>query len=383
MPTTLHAIPSLAQQSFMHRLWFQDQAATELARSTDNLYLFIVWTCVISFTITIGLAYYFAWKYRRRPGVPIQRSPSHNTPLELAWSIIPLIIMVIIFFWGFRDYIEKQAAPGNAEIIRVTGQQWSWSAVYDNGREVLPDEFEVVGGKASPIIVVPEGRPVKLLLTSKDVIHSFFIPDMRMKIDVFPNRYTSFWFEALEAGKDHKVFCAEYCGQDHSEMNAVIRVVTEDEYRAHKSKELQIEDPVEFGRYLWQRGRGCAACHSIDGSASTGPTWKGLFGRETRFTNGQTYTAEQMSDVEFFSNYVRESVFDPKARIVAGYPDQMNSYVGLLNEEQLSAIIAFMMSPEVSGRAAPASPTPAGAAEPATGGEPSETPAEAPAEGAE
>lgn len=373
MPTTIPAIPILAQQSFLHRLWFKSEANSTLGRSTDDLYMFILWTCIISFTIVIGLAYYFAWKYRRRPGVPTQRSPSHNTPLELLWSIVPLLVMVVIFFWGFHGYIGKLSAPGNAEVVRIVGQQWNWTSTYDNGRELGPEDFVAVGGKVSPIIVVPAGRPIKFLMSSRDVIHSFYIPDMRVKLDVFPNRYTSFWVEPLEAGKDHIIFCAEYCGQDHSEMNAVLRVVSDDEFLAHKNKEIVIEDPVEFGRYLY-RAKGCIACHSLDGTANTGPSWKGLYGRETVFTDGSRHTPEQMADVEFFSNYVRESVYDPKAKLVAPYGPNMNPYVGLINEKQLDGLIAFMMSPEISGRAAPAGTPPT-----APAGTPTETPAETPA----
>lgn len=329
-------------QDFMQNFWFRGRAATEAGQDTDRLFMFILWTCIISFTIVLGLAYFFAWKYRRRPGVPTKRSPSHNTALELAWSIIPLLVMVVIFFWGFRGYMSKVVPPAGAEVIRITARQWDWASFsYDNGREPLRDDFKVVGGKSSPVITVPAGKPIKFMMTSRDVIHSFYIPDMRVKFDVFPNRYTSFWIQPMEAGKEHVVFCAEYCGQDHSEMNALLRVVTPEEFIAHKNKEAEFDDPVEFGKFLY-RSKGCVACHSVDGSANTGPTWKGLYGNPSRaFNSGESLN---LADDETFYNYIRESVFRPNARIAAGFGPQMNSYEGQINEKQLDALIAYIKS---------------------------------------
>lgn len=354
--TNILAVPATLAQGALHNLWFQSESATEAGRDTDRLFMFILWTCIISFTIVLGLAYYFAWKYRRKPGVPTQRSPSHNTPLELAWSIIPLLVMVVIFFWGFRGYMAKAVAPAGAEIIRITGRQWDWADVtYDNGRSLGPKDFARVGGKDSPVITVPAGRPVKFMLSSRDVIHSFFIPDMRIKFDVFPNRFTSFWIDPQAEG-DHEIFCAEYCGQDHSEMNATLRVVSPEAYAAYKAEEVVIEDPVEFGRFLY-RSKGCMACHTLDGSAGTGPTWKGLYGRTETMTSGDQVN---LADDETFYNYIRESIYEPNVKIVKGYGPQMNSYAGLIDEKQLDGIIAFMKSPEISGRAAPAGGAPAG-----------------------
>lgn len=345
------AVPGTLAQGALHRLWFGSPAATEAGRDTDRLFMFIVWTCIISFTVVLGLAYYFAWKYRRKPGVPTQRSASHNTALELAWSIIPLLVMVVIFFWGFRGYMNNVVAPAGAEVIRVTGQQWFWGVTYDNGKERGPEDEAWVGGKKSPVIYVPANRPVKFMMSSRDVIHSFYIPDMRVKFDVFPNRFTSFWIEPMEVG-EHHIFCAEYCGTDHSEMNALLRVVSPEEFAEYKAKEVVLEDPVEYGRFLY-RSKGCMACHSLDGKAGTGPSWKGLYGNPERRTSAGPVN---LADDETFYNYIRESVYDPAARLAEGFGPQMNSYAGLINEKQLDGLIAFIKSPEVSGR------TPAGAA---------------------
>jgi len=355
-PLSILAFPGTLAQSALHKLWFGSQAASESGQETDRLFMFILWTCIISFTVVLGLAYYFAWKYRRKPGVPTKRSPSHNTALELAWSIIPLLVMVVIFFWGFRGYMEKTIAPAGAEIIRISARQWDWNGVtYDNGRQLGPNDVKRVGGKDSPVITVPAGRPTKFMMSSADVIHSFYIPDMRVKFDVFPNRFTSFWIMPEKEG-EHNIFCAEYCGTDHSEMNATLRVVSPEAYAAYKAEEIVIEDPVEYGRFLY-RAKGCMACHTLDGSASTGPSWKGLYGRVETMSNGEQV---DLSDDETFYNYIRESIYEPNKRLVAGYGPQMNSYVGLIDEKQLDGLIAFMKSPEVSGRAAPAGGQPSG-----------------------
>lgn len=353
----------LAQGSPMHAFWFKTEANSALGRDTDNLYMFIYWVCVVSFLLVMGLMVAFVVRYRRRaPGARggYQVSAHHNTPLELAWSIIPLLVMVVIFFWGFNGFVKKLTAPLNAEEIRVTGMQWNWAFAYSNGKEPGPKDFETIGNKKSPVMVVPVGRPVKLIMSSNDVIHSFFIRGMRTKMDVFPNRYTSLWFQADRPGEMHEVLCAEYCGQDHSEMAAWIRTVTEEEFQKWKAEEPDLP-PVEMGRYLW-RAKGCAACHTLDGTRSTGPTWKNLFGRAVEFADGTRYTAEQMSDPVFFANYVRESVLTPAARIVAGYPNQMNSFQGQITPKQLEAIIEFLKSSEMSDRspAGAAPPTPAG-----------------------
>jgi cytochrome c oxidase subunit II len=357
----------LLGQSWLRDIWFTKANSTQAA-DTDRLFMYIMWVSIISFIFLMAVMFYFVWKYRYRPGVPTERSAAHNTPLELAWSIVPLLIMVPIFFWGFHGYIKKQAAPAGAEIIHITGEKWFWSAVYDNGAQ--PREYvEGTTNSQIPVIYVPEGRPVKLIFSSKDVIHAFFIPDFRTKIDVTPNRYTSMWFQPLKAtevvtdekgnpvkdphdktGKsflhhDHHVFCAEYCGNNHSEMAAYIRVLKWDDYLRAKA-ELALPDkdatPAQRGEFNWGKKFGCRSCHSTDGTAGTGPSWKNMFGHTVEFSDGSAYTAEQMGDETFFANYVRESVLTPQAKIVKGFGPQMNSYQGQVKAEDLADIIAFM-----------------------------------------
>ncbi len=393
-----HSLTFTLGQQWLHDMWFTKANSTQAAQ-TDDLFMFILWICIFSFVLLMGAMFYFVARYRRRPGVPTIRSASHNTPLELAWSVGPLLILVPVFFWGFHGYIGKQAAPANAELIRITGEKWQWSAVYSNGAS--PREY-VRGTTDSeiPVLIVPAGRPVKLMLTSKDVIHAFFIPDFRTKIDVDPNRYTSMWFQPLKAsppvlgpdGKqlkddrgnwlfhDHHVFCAEYCGDNHSEMAAYIRVLEASEF--DKMKEMWAlpdpnSTPEQLGEFYWGKKFGCRSCHSIDGTKGTGPTWKDLWGRTETFSDGSTLTFD---DDVAFANYVRESVLTPQAKIVNGFGPQMNSYQGQIKEAEIQAILAFMKSAKVApAMAAKNPPASAGAAPPAGGAKPGEKPAEKPA----
>jgi cytochrome c oxidase subunit 2 len=350
-------------QQFLRDMWFSRSNSTQAAE-TDFLFFFVLWVNILSFLFLMGTTTYFVIKYRSRPGVPTQRSVSHNTPLELAWSIIPLIVMVPIFFWGFAGFLKKQAAPAGSEEIRVNAEKWKWTPVYSNGGQ--PKEYQkfIHEDNDVPVIFVPAGRPVKLIMTSKDVIHSLFIPDFRTKIDVTPNRYTSMWFQAIDPTpydpdtktyKDHYVFCAEYCGDNHSQMAALLRVVPADQYEALKADLLLPPEgakPEELGEFWWSKRFGCKQCHTIDGKASTGPTWFNLWGSTVEFDDGTTL---DLKDAETFFNYVRESVYEPQAKTVKGFPKTtMNSFQGLLDEKQLSQIIAFMRSPKVSPATAPA-----------------------------
>lgn len=337
-------------------LWFNEEAST-FAPKSDSLYMFIFWVSTFFFFLVIGLMTSFVFKYRRRIGVPAQRSVTHNTPLELTWTFVPMLFLAVMFVWGFRDYMYMHVAPAGAEEIHIRGQQWSWQATYDNGAS--PTETMVVANQKVPIIPVPKGRPVRVLLDSIDVLHSFWVPDFRIKIDVMPNRYTSAWFEAtsdLETHidsegnqvqyKDHYLFCAEYCGDLHSQMAAIIRVMPDSQYQAVKATFANIFDrtPAEAGEILYNT-KGCVACHSTTSASGTGPGWAGVFGstERVRLPNGQVI--DQVVD----ENYLRESILVPGAKIVDGYANQMTPYQGLLTEQELHALIEFIKSLGVNG----------------------------------
>ncbi|MEM1331071.1 MAG: cytochrome c oxidase subunit II [Planctomycetota bacterium] len=337
---------------YFHWSWMGGDAAWESGRGTDDLYIFIWQFCVFWFVWLMGFVGYFAIKYRRRRGVAPERSPSHHTMLELAWSVIPTIFLVIIFFWGFWGYMDKVVAEGNAEEISLRAWKWQWEMTYPNGQtSLISGEMSDGQVQPYPIFVVPEDYPVKLRMTSDDVIHSFWVPDLRQKFDVFPNRYTSYAFRMdplSEADKqntedmfpggfrDHRVFCAEYCGDMHAEMAAILRVVSRTDYLSFLDTGGFIPDsPVAFGEKLYTT-KGCVACHSIDGAPNTGPTWLNAYGYDVPLASGGT--------VPYDANYIRESILVPAAKIHAGYPNQMVSYQGRVTDEELDAMIAYIQS---------------------------------------
>jgi cytochrome c oxidase subunit 2 len=354
-------VPLTLGEGFFHRMWFgaRDAASrvggtghADTAPHSDMLFMAIFWISVVSFVFLMALMFLFTWQYRRRPGVPIQRSPAHNTPLELVWTVLPLIVLVWIFFEGFWGYVRGQTGGAMPEEISLTAQKWSWSMTYSNGAaspEVVP-----VGAAEVPRFVAPAGVPVLLKMHSLDVIHSFWVPDFRWKQDVFPNRYTAFAFETPSLDKvdpallrtdkhpdgeeyqyiEHYIFCAEFCGDAHSEMAAVMRVVAPKHYAKILADWASPKgEPWEQGQFWW-KAKGCISCHSIDGSAKTGPTWKNMYGYEAQFEGGGTALRDE--------NYIRESVYVPAAKIVKGFPPNMVSFQGQVNQEQLDALIAFM-----------------------------------------
>ncbi len=341
---TTAPIASNADLNFLERMFLSAQSS-EYAGSHDFVFMVIMWLSIVFFLLVMGPFTYFVIKYRRKPGVAIQRSVSHNTPLELAWSIIPLLLLCVLFFMGFEVFISGQIAPANAETINVRAKKWNWNFAYDNG--ALTDEYTEYVATDVPVFAIPAGKPIRLVMDSEDVIHSLYVPDFRKKIDIFPNRYSTMWFEASHAGERHYVFCAEYCGDQHSQMMAILDVLSPEAYDQWKlDNVVSIGDmyPPDAGEFLF-RSQGCNACHSIDPakSASTGPPWWGIWGRTEALEGGGQVTVDE--------NYVRESIYTPAAQVVLGYPNQMNSYQGLIDPDGINAIIAFMKTLSDEGQA--------------------------------
>ena len=304
--------------------WMPPQAST-VAAGTDTLFYFIYYLCVIFFVLIVGAMVYFVIKYKYKPGqVEKTLDFKGNHTLEVLWSVIPGILMLVIFGWGFKDYVSKMVPPNNSLDVRVTGQKWNWSFDYTSS------------GVNSSNLVVPEGVPVRLTMISKDVIHSFFVPAFRVKRDVLPGRYTVMWFEALAKG-EYPILCTEYCGTSHSEMLSKVKVVPKQEYEEWIANGGDLGGagvpPAELGAKLYE-AKGCNACHSLDGSRKVGPSFKGIYGREEAMTDGAKIAADE--------NYLRESILAPQAKVVAGYPPVMPSYQGQLNEKQITALIEYM-----------------------------------------
>lgn len=312
------------------RNFFLPPAKSTMAQEVDAIFWFVhISSLVLTIGILIALAYFIV-KYRRKSENDVTPVITHNNRLEVTWSVIPLIIVLVVFGWGFQTYINLTTPPDDAYEIQVTAQKWFWNAKYENGAQTQDE------------IHVPAGRPVKLVMQSSDVIHSFYVPDYRIKQDVVPNRYTETWFEAEEAGESI-VFCTEYCGTDHSNMDAKVIVHEEDEYEdwlaENEGGGEMPEDmaPEEWGEQLAQQ-YGCQTCHSVDGSDGQGPSWQGIHGSTRDFEDG--------SSTEVDDNYLRESILEPGAKVVEGYDNIMSSYQGQLNDDQIDAIIEYIKTLE-------------------------------------
>jgi cytochrome c oxidase subunit 2 len=243
--------------------------------------------------------------------------------LEVAWSVIPLFILIIIFFWGFNDYVRAQIAPANAIEIQVKAKKWVWEFEYPDGMRTLNE------------IHVPVNRPVRLVMNSEDVLHSFFVPSFRTKMDVLPGRYTEFWFDSTRAGV-HQVFCTEYCGKGHSDMLARIFVENEAAYQrwlVEGDESMKTMPLPELGKITYENA-GCATCHTLDGSRSQGPSWKGIFGHKAEFTDGTSAIVDE--------NYIRQSILEPNAKVVRGYEPVMPTFKGLLRDRQVLGVIEYI-----------------------------------------
>jgi cytochrome c oxidase subunit II len=316
--------------------WLPEQASAG-APGVDRLFSFIFWLSLFFFALIIVLMVVFVVRYRRREGVEPEPSPAHNTALEITWTGIPLLLVMVIFAWGFKVYLDTNVAPANAYEVQVTGQKWKWLFTYPTGH--VDDNLHV-----------PVDQPVRLVMTSEDVIHSFYIPAFRIKHDVVPGRYSTLWFKATKPG-EYQVFCAEYCGTGHSDMLAKV-IVHEpggfEKWMDEVGNMFKSMTPVQVGEKLY-RVRGCAQCHSIDGKAGVGPTFQGVFGHQVPLKGGATVVADE--------NYVRESILEPQAKIVAGFEPVMPTFKGKLNDREITAVIEFLKSLSGTGEKSPAAPS--------------------------
>lgn len=315
----------LAQTS---RGFWMPEAGSTLARYVDGLFFFILCVSALFFALIVVLMTVFVVRYRHRPGDAAEKTASHNTWLEAAWSFIPLVIVIVIFAWGFLGYMEMRVAPRDAYEIEVVAKKWQWLFKYANGH--VDEQLHV-----------PVDRPVRLVMRSEDVIHSLYVPAFRVKMDVVPGRFTTTWFEAIAPGT-YPLLCAEYCGagptRGHSDMITSVVVHEPGRFESWLDEAgnwMKNLAPAEAGEQLFHR-RGCAQCHSVDGRALVGPTLLGVWGQTHRFTDG--------SSAEVDENYVRQSILEPMAKMREGYSAQMPTYKGILNDEEISALIAYIRS---------------------------------------
>ncbi len=332
--------------------WGLPLQGSDVAVAWDNLYWFLFWLSVFFFVLVVGGMIYFAVAYRKKEGRKPKYIVDHHL-LEAVWTAIPTVLLLAIFGWGWAVYKKMISPPANAMEIRVIGKQWLWNFQYEDGR------------LETNKLVVPLNQPVKLLMSSEDVLHSFFVPNFRIKQDVVPGMYTSVWFEAKVPG-EHQVYCTEYCGTSHSGMLAKIEVLEDDQYKLWKAgKEYKLggvrtrsteiiaarqssansaeaqaasaQIPLpEQGQKLMVK-LGCLACHNPDGSNGIGPTHKGLYGKERELANGEKVTADD--------NYLRESITHPQKKVVKGFNPVMPPFTKeLISDTDMNAIIAYIKS---------------------------------------
>lgn len=311
-----------------------EQAST-MAGRVDALYYYLVAiTIFFSLLITLMIVY-FAIKYRRRSPDEVPRPIEGSIKLETAWSVIPFILSMTMFGWGASVYFSMYRPPANAIDIYVVAKQWMWKFQHVDGQREINE------------LHVPVGRKVKLTMTTEDVIHSFFVPAFRVKMDVVPGHYTSVWFEATKPGS-YDLFCAEYCGTSHSGMIGKVVVMEPTDYQAWLSGGAAEGSLASTGQKIFQ-DLACNTCHRTD-AQGRGPVLDGLFGRPVTLQGGQTVIADE--------SYLRESILDPRAKLHQGYQPIMPTFKGLVSEEQLLQLIAYIRSigPEQGAAGAGESP---------------------------
>jgi cytochrome c oxidase subunit II len=300
-------------------VWLPEAAST-IAPEVDALFYFVYWTSAIIFVGVVAGIIYFALKYRRRDPAYVPPRSKDLHFLEMASIVIPTILVLIVFTWGFKVFVKLYAAPPDSYEITVRGKQWFWEFEYGNGA-VVANEMHV-----------PIGRPIKLNMSAEDVIHSFFVPDFRIKHDVLPNRYTSVWFEVNETG-EHTIYCTEYCGTNHSAMLGKVVAEPEAEFQRWLADQNADRPPEEMGEQLFAQYT-CNACHSVDGTPGVGPTMQGLFGNPRNLADGSSVTADE--------NYLRESILNPTAKVAEGFAPVMPPTYSTLTAKQLDGLIAYI-----------------------------------------
>jgi cytochrome c oxidase subunit 2 len=299
---------------------FPEQAST-LAPGVDGL-LFYLLAVTVFFSVGISLTLaLFAIKYKRRSPDEWPAEIEGSLALELTWTFIPLVLVAVMFIWGAVLFFSMNRPPDDALEVNVVGKRWMWKLQHITGQREINE------------LHVPVGRPVKLTLTSEDVIHSFFVPAFRMKKDAVPGRYNVAWFQATKTGSYH-LFCAEYCGTDHSRMIGRVVVMEPADYQTWLQGGPAPESPVAAGQKLFV-DLNCATCHRPD-SQGRGPVLEGVAGSHVKLQTGEVITADQ--------NYLRESILTPAARIVEGYQPIMPTYLGQVSEEGVLQLIAYIES---------------------------------------
>ncbi len=300
---------------------FFPQQASEQAATIDALYFFLLAVTALFAVLIAVLVVVFAVKFHRKHDSEVGMPIHGSLALELLWTIIPLGITMVMFVWGAQVFFHMTRAPKGAMEIYVVGKQWMWKAQHMDGAREINE------------LHVPIGRPVKLIMGSEDVIHSFFIPDYRVKVDVVPGRYNTLWFTATKPGRYH-IFCTQYCGTKHSAMIGWVTAMEPADYQTWLGGGSSGGSMADAGAKLFA-DLACNTCH-LENGQGPGPVLKGLYGKQVLLSNGQTVTADDA--------YIRESILNPQAKVVAGFQPIMPTFQGLVTEEQLLQLIAYVKS---------------------------------------
>ncbi|MGE0870961.1 MAG: cytochrome c oxidase subunit II [Kofleriaceae bacterium] len=318
-----------------HGNFWMPKYVNKITDASDMMYMSVLALSIFFFTAIAIAVVYFTIKYRHRPGHKAEPSPTHHDVLEITWTIIPTIIVVFLFYYGWHSYIKIVTPPTKAVEVQVTARKWAWSFKHSNGVEDAD-------------LHVPVDTPVRLVMTSQDVLHAFYVPVLRTKQDIIPRRYTYAWFHATKPGT-YRLTCAEYCGTDHSQMGKI----ADEPGKPGRRRVIVVHKPGDYERYLADNGfdstkppeeigravyskKGCDACHTIDGSPKIGPSFAHTFGTKVTLNDGSTITMDE--------NYIRESLMTPQAKARPNFPPTMPSFQGQLKEAEIEGLIAFIKS---------------------------------------
>ena len=329
----------------VRRLLALPEQASTVAAGIDFLHYAVIGVTMAGSTAVFVVAIWFTVRYRRRPGDTL--TPRVRAPVWLEFGVIAGLFGLFVLFWviGFRQYVRLRTPPDDAAVVYVTAKRWMWKFGHPGGRNAIGT------------LVVPVGRPVKLVMTSRDVIHSFYVPAFRVKQDVLPGRYTSLWFEAKTPGT-YPIYCAEYCGDGHSKMWGDVIALSPADYGAWEAGAAPDAPALASGPVasMADRGRvvaadrGCLSCHTLDGQPHVGPTWRGLWNATVPLADGSTVIADEA--------YLTRSMMEPAAQLVAGYGPRMPPYQGLLDPAEVGALLELIRSLRADA------PPPAGVAVP-------------------
>ncbi len=303
------------------------EVASNLASKVDGVLLLITIMSLVFFILITVVLVYFAIKYRRKREDEETPYITGSEPLEIIWTVIPSILLIVLFVYGYVVFKDMRTPPKDAVEINVQGKQWLWTFDYYNGKKTINELY------------VQYNRPVRLVMEAQDVLHSFFVPGFRVKQDLVPGRYTQLWFTPTKIGT-FDIFCAEYCGTGHSAMLGKVVVLSPEAYEIWE-KGVKVDEgagvaslpPAELGAKIYKE-KGCNACHSLDGSKIVGPSFKGIFGHSVELQDGSTVDVDE--------NYIRQSILEPQAQVVKGFAPVMPSFKGILSDEDVTALVAYI-----------------------------------------